>query len=199
MSDSHNGRRLYCEISDAYGNVVKSDVVTLHTSDIKITKQPTDQYAKPGEEIKVFVEAEGEDLEYKWYHAQPGSDEFTNSGVRGVYIVRMSDSHNGRRLYCEITDKSGAKIKSDVVTLHKVTVPGQNGSEKNYGDANNDGKILLSDSIHILQYLGNPDTYHISNPEAADVYNPGDGLTNADALAIQKYILKINTVLPELS
>jgi len=199
MSDSHNGRRLYCEISDAYGNVVKSDVVTLHTSDIKITKQPTDQYAKPGEEIKVFVEAEGEDLEYKWYHAEPGSDEFTNSGVRGVYIVRMSDSHNGRRLYCEITDKSGAKIKSDVVTLYKVTVPGQNGSEKNYGDANNDGKILLSDSIHILQYLGNPDTYHISNPEAADVYNPGDGLTNADALAIQKYILKIITVLPEFS
>ena len=111
----------------------------------------------------------------------------------------MSDSHNGRRLYCEITDKSGAKIKSDVVTLYKVTVPGQNGSEKNYGDANNDGKVLLNDAVLILQYLGNPDAYPLSDEAKAnaDVSGNGDGITNKDALAIQRFVLHLIPSLPE--
>ncbi|MBQ4534031.1 MAG: hypothetical protein IJA18_02405 [Ruminococcus sp.] len=70
-----------------------------------------------------------------------------------------------------------------------------------FGDANGDGKVLLNDSILILQYLGNPDAYPLSDQAKAnaDVSNPGDGITNSDALAIQKYVLELIPDLPNYS
>ena len=78
--------------------------------------------------------------------------------------------------------------------------------ENHYGDANCDGKILLNDAILIMQVIGNPDGYAVGGSEEsaitkqgilnADVSGNGDGLTNKDALAVQKYILKLGT-LPE--
>lgn len=75
-----------------------------------------------------------------------------------------------------------------------------------YGDANNDGEIALSDAVLVMQSIGNPDAYGIggTDPYAltdagyknADCYNTGDGLTNMDALSIQRYLLKLIDVLP---
>ncbi|MBR6622853.1 MAG: hypothetical protein IKK91_02980, partial [Ruminococcus sp.] len=66
------------------------------------------------------------------------------------------------------------------------------------GDANGDGKVLLSDAVLILQWLGNHDEYHIAEAqiEAADVYERGSGLTSMDALTIQKFLLKLIDSLP---
>lgn len=76
-----------------------------------------------------------------------------------------------------------------------------------YGDANGDGNIALSDAVLIMQVIGNPDNYGVggSDPLAiseegaknADCCNPGDGLTNLDALAVQRYLLKLIAELPE--
>ena len=76
-----------------------------------------------------------------------------------------------------------------------------------YGDANCDGDVSLSDAIIIMQSIGNPDTYGVNGSDAShiteqgiingDVANVGDNLTNADALAIQKYLLKLIDSLPE--
>ena len=68
-----------------------------------------------------------------------------------------------------------------------------------WGDANCDGQVLLNDAILVLQNLGNPDEYKLTDQGRAnsDVYENGTGLTNLDALAIQKFILKIVTELPE--
>jgi len=76
-----------------------------------------------------------------------------------------------------------------------------------WGDANCDGEVLLNDAVLVLQVLGNPDAYgvdgsepsHITAQGAAnsDVYENGTGITNMDALSIQKYILKLVTELPE--
>lgn len=68
-----------------------------------------------------------------------------------------------------------------------------------YGDTNCDGQVLLNDAILILQYLGNPDAYPLSDEAKAnaDVSGNGDGLTNKDALAIQRYILHAIPSLPE--
>ncbi len=77
----------------------------------------------------------------------------------------------------------------------------KNEQNKNYmpGDVNCDGKILLNDAVLVLQYLGNPDTYKLTEDGLAnaDVSNTGDGITNKDALAIQKYILNQIPQLPE--
>lgn len=66
------------------------------------------------------------------------------------------------------------------------------------GDANGDGKVLLSDAILILQCIGNPDEYKVpkSQLDAADVFERGSDLTSMDALSIQKYLLKLIDALP---
>ena len=79
--------------------------------------------------------------------------------------------------------------------------------EVDYGDANCDGTVNLSDAILVMQVLGNPDAYGADGSDKsaitdqgmlnADCYNTGDGITNNDALSIQKYLLKLITALPE--
>ena len=75
-----------------------------------------------------------------------------------------------------------------------------------YGDANCDGKTDLSDAVLIMQYLSNPSKYgekgsdkgHMTEQgkKNADVTGKGDGVTNLDALAIQRYQLKLIDKLP---
>jgi len=68
-----------------------------------------------------------------------------------------------------------------------------------YGDANCDGEVNMADAVLIMQCIGNPDKYQLSadGENNADVFNRGDGVTNKDALSIQKYKLGIIDSLPE--
>ena len=68
-----------------------------------------------------------------------------------------------------------------------------------WGDANCDGYADLSDAVLIMQSIANPDQYALS-PQGnvnADVNENGNGITGKDALAIQKYMLHLISVLPE--
>ena len=67
------------------------------------------------------------------------------------------------------------------------------------GDANCDGTVDLADAVIIMQTLSNPSKYTLTSQGKAnaDVYKSGDGITNNDALSIQKYLLQIITELPE--
>lgn len=75
-----------------------------------------------------------------------------------------------------------------------------------YGDANCDKKVDMSDAVLIMQSLSNPDKYGINGSDPsritaqgtsnADCCNPGDGVTNEDALAIQKLRLELIDSLP---
>lgn len=68
-----------------------------------------------------------------------------------------------------------------------------------YGDANCDGEVTMADAAAIYQALGNPDKYSLSAQGAAnaDCCDPGNGVTAADALAVQKLKASIITKLPE--
>ena len=69
------------------------------------------------------------------------------------------------------------------------------------GDANCDDTVDMSDIVLIMQALASPNKYgtsgtdknHITTRgiENADVFDRGSGMTNADALQIQKYLLKL--------
>lgn len=66
-----------------------------------------------------------------------------------------------------------------------VTEPGVTATK--YGDVNLDGRVTLGDSLAVLQYIVNAEKYPLS-PEAlanADCFNPGDGITGMDSVAIQ--------------
>ena len=70
------------------------------------------------------------------------------------------------------------------------------------GDANCDGELSMADAVLIMQYIANPDKYgengtaktHITEhgKKNADIAGENDGITNADALAIQKKLLKLD-------
>ncbi|MBR6623683.1 MAG: hypothetical protein IKK91_07310 [Ruminococcus sp.] len=78
---------------------------------------------------------------------------------------------------------SDSDAKSTLIDLHTNVK----------GDANDDGKLALSDAIAILQTVGNPDTYGLTaqGEYNADIAGDSDGITNLDALAIQRRLLKL--------
>lgn len=77
-----------------------------------------------------------------------------------------------------------------------------------YGDANVDGEVSLADAILILQYISAPDHFGLEGSDSnhltkigavnADCSSVGDGITPIDALAVQKYTLKLLKELPEV-
>ena len=76
-----------------------------------------------------------------------------------------------------------------------------------WGDANCDGNVDMSDAVLIMQVFSNPDKYGITGSAEGhitekgringDVSENGNGLTNKDALAIQKFCLELIDKLPE--
>lgn len=90
---------------------------------------------------------------------------------------------------------------ADSTDVTEPTEPTTTVSDVLYGDANCDGKVTIADSTAILQALGNNDKYGLSEKGTAnaDCSNTGDGVTAADALAIQKLDAKLIQTLPEKS
>lgn len=75
-----------------------------------------------------------------------------------------------------------------------------------YGDSNCNGTVDLSDAVFIMQHISNPDVYGINGTAELHMTEQGlansdvtgnDGVTAKDALAIQKYLLKLIPSLPE--
>ncbi|MDE5936034.1 MAG: leucine-rich repeat protein [Ruminococcus sp.] len=56
-----------------------------------------------------------------------------------------------------------------------------------YGDANCDGQVTIADATAIIQALGKPDEYTLSEQgeKNADCFHTGDGVTGKDAVVIQ--------------
>ncbi len=91
-------------------------------------------------------------------------------------------------------------------TKPEPPTPGTQPAPILFGDANLDKKVDISDAVLIMQSLSNPSLYGINGSEpshitergkdSADVSSRGDGVTNHDALAIQKYTLDLVTSLP---
>ena len=67
-----------------------------------------------------------------------------------------------------------------------------------YGDVNADGKVDISDAVFIMQSISNPDKFTLTDAQRkkGDVAGNSDGITNLDALGIQKYLLKLEKQLP---
>ena len=85
---------------------------------------------------------------------------------------------------------------SEAATTTTATLPADNGLA---GDANDDNKVNMADAVLIMQSLANPSKYKIPEncKDRADVYQKGTGITNMDALSIQKFTLGLIKSLPE--
>lgn len=65
-----------------------------------------------------------------------------------------------------------------------------------YGDANDDGEVNVADATLIMQAAAAPSEYSVISKEQADVTGGSDGVTAADALAIQKFLVGTIAKLP---
>ncbi len=87
------------------------------------------------------------------------------------------------------TTTTGSEPDKSTTTTSTVTTDNTNPivSVSLMGDANCDDKITIADATAIIQALGNQDEYALSEQGAvnADVVDSGDGVTGADANAIQ--------------
>ena len=125
MNESRSGRQVYCKITDAYGNSVTTDTVTLSmvqkpVTPLEIVTQPEGFTIASGETGEVTVEAIGDGLTYAWYYKNATGSKFTKTGTftGPSYSLTMSASRSGRHVYCVITDKYGQKVQTDIVTLN---------------------------------------------------------------------------------
>ena len=122
MNASRSGRRVYCKITDAYGNTVKTSsvVLTMETTPLEIVTQPESITLSSGETGKITVKATGDGLTYAWYYKNATATKFTKTSTftGPEYSLSMTKSRSGRHVYCVITDAYGKKVTTDIVTLN---------------------------------------------------------------------------------
>lgn len=96
------------------------------------------------------------------------------------------------------TTTASAQAVSTTSSVSQTTASTAAETEIVYGDANEDTKITLADSLAILQYIANEDKYPLSEQglKNADCYNPGDGITGNDAVAVMRLDTKVVDKLP---
>jgi len=98
---------------------------------------------------------------------------------------------------------TAAVTTSSVTTSAAATVTTTSGPDIRQlkpGDANADGEVNMADAVLVMQSISNPDKYGIGKElgiskegeKAADVDEPGNGLTNKDAMKIQRYLLGLD-------
>lgn len=144
-----------------------------------------------------------------WYDGENGAPPFV-SGENYQDHEELSKLYNSD--FCITLDElpadlfsNGGASSTTTTTTGKpsvtTTTTASGTGAKLLGDANCDEKVTVADAVAILQSLGNKDKYALSAEGAAnaDCYNPGDGITANDALAIQKLDAGVIKSLPEIS
>jgi len=120
MNEDRDGRYVYCKVTDAYGNTVKSKTVSLNMqTPLEIVTQPKSVRVAEGATAKVTVKAQGDGLTYKWYYKNPGGSKYayTSSFTGNSYSIKMNEARDGRYVYCKVYDKYGNMVKTNTVSL----------------------------------------------------------------------------------
>ncbi len=119
MNEARNGRRVYCQVSDAYGRTVDTGEVTFSIRyKAKVVTQPQSVTAAEGENVSFSIEALGEGLKYQWYYRNAGAETWKKaSSTEASYTTTMKADRHGRQVYCKVTDKHGNTAKSKTATM----------------------------------------------------------------------------------
>lgn len=206
-----------------YDKTKKSYAITLPEAakDFYITVELPDgvEYANGG--LGVSIELDGE---YYWANIQweasksgdvkvnvldnlfnitLGTEEVEDEALLEKIKAKLgtSTSYEGQIWYAQ---KDGESTATDGVSITGAYIP-NGGSDTTttvtdviYGDANDDGLVNIADATAIVQFIANGDKYPLSEQgyKNADCCNPGDGVTGADAYALQLLEVKSITELP---
>jgi len=127
MTDKNTGCKVYCVVSDKYGNKIRTNTVSLRMS-ATITKQPAKvTYVKSGSKATITVGAAGSGLKYTWYVCDAGDKEYTKAKTTSsTYTLKMTKNNSNRKVYCVVSDKYGKKVYTNTVRLRiKASISAQ--------------------------------------------------------------------------
>ncbi|MBQ8297663.1 MAG: cellulase family glycosylhydrolase [Ruminococcus sp.] len=99
----------------------------------------------------------------------------------------------------DTTEPETETTTEEVTATTAPTTATTEASDFIYGDANLSGNVEISDAVKIMSNVTDKVKYPLTDQEinAADVYQRGDGISNMDALAVQKKLAQLLTDLPE--
>ena len=124
---SRNGNKYRCVVSDSSNNTATSNAVTLNvtmTTSVSITTQPKDYTGPVGSTAYFNIVAQGSGLKYQW-QTNNGSGSWVNSSLSGSNTAKLSvpvtDSRNGYKFRCIVTDSGNNTATSNVATLYVET------------------------------------------------------------------------------
>ena len=114
-------------ITDAYGNVIESEIVNLvkKSDNVVIETQPANAEAAVGAEAEFTVELnKTQGVTYQWYFSNTNGETWAKSDLEGFDSATLTVKALAYRfdhLYkCVITDAYGNVIESEIVHLVKL-------------------------------------------------------------------------------
>ena len=112
-----------CEITDADGNTVTTDVVRIVAKVVPlvITAHPADHVGAVNDNVSMTVEATGNGLTYQWYYSTDGGVTWAKSGSPGFATANLQPIlrayRDGYQFYCLVTDIFGNTAQSNVASM----------------------------------------------------------------------------------
>ena len=119
--ESRHESRYKCVITDQYGySYGSADAILYVRKALTILTQPENCSGAPGDTAIFTVVAEGSGLKYQWQTYKNGS--WTNCSINDgaktdTLSLAIKSSRDGSKYHCVITDKYGATVTTDEVTL----------------------------------------------------------------------------------
>lgn len=167
---------------------------------IKTEYNCTETEIEAGESVLIGIE--NWDSGVRAWSVKSSTPNVASASDYGVNIFTITGVNPGTTVYT-VSFPNGSSRSITITVKGDVPDPSKN----IYGDANCDGEVRLSDAILVLQAIGNPDAYGLNGSDPThitaqglingDVASRGDGLTSADAISIQRFILELVNELPE--
>ncbi|MCQ2459112.1 MAG: glycoside hydrolase [Ruminococcus sp.] len=197
----------YFWTSKSYSLPLGKDSTATVVFDGTLTKTTGEGADEVKEDVEAYI-SDGKVELQKWWDASEKSEdevddliEITYKNISVVYEYKEDETPS-------VTTTTTSATTKPVVTITTTTVADPS-ADIVYGDSNCDSNVNMADAVLIMQSLANPDKYGIKGSDEthitaqgeknADCCNTGDGMTNSDALAIQRFLLKLVDKLPTVT
>lgn len=128
VTDSWHGMKVFCRVTDSNNIYTDSAAATVAIKPtIIITSQPANVRTAAGVTTKFEVKATGKGLSYQWYYKKASASSWCVWKIHAQPSVSVTanDTWNGMRVYCRITDSTGAFVNSEsalVTLIPKTTI-----------------------------------------------------------------------------